>query len=81
MYERESVVKEKFTPVLVGLGVGAVFVGVGLFAPEVGILQAGIFTPMIFFALVGALVFVAAIIGVFTELSKPKDIAEYNGKT
>ena len=81
MYERESVVKEKYTPVLVGLGVGAVFMGVGLFAPEVGILQAGIFTPMIFFALVGALVFVAAVVGIFNELRKPKDATEYNGKT
>ena len=81
MYERESVVKEKFTPILVGLGVGIVFMGVGIFAPEVGILQAGLFTPMFFFALVGALVLVAVIIGFFTELTKSKDSAEYNGKT
>lgn len=61
MYEREYLVSHDFQGAAVALGVGAAFCGVGLFAPE-GILQMGLFSPMIIFFALGVLVLVASLV-------------------
>ncbi|MBR3891264.1 MAG: hypothetical protein IKJ30_04245 [Bacilli bacterium] len=61
MYEREYLVSHDFQGAAVALGVGAAFTGVGLFAPG-GILEAGLFSPMIIFFALGVLVLVASLV-------------------
>lgn len=58
---------------LIPLGVGILFTMIGLFIPDMGVMYAGLFTPLVLFAGLGIIVIIFSIVGIAQEILQIRD--------